>query len=183
MPRQPAAAALASIAPATERGSAEPSSHDQARLRVVSDGNHLSLGGRPFRVRGVTYGSFATRHDGQAFPDAHQVRSDFAMIAAAGLNTVRTYTAPPADVLDLAEESGLRLLVGLHYQDWRSVPETGRRARRRILDAGRRAVASAMERCAGRRAAAAASGCSASCLPRSAGTGQASWRRWSSTSP
>ncbi|HKA50049.1 MAG TPA: glycosyltransferase [Candidatus Dormibacteraeota bacterium] len=150
MPRQPAAAALAPFAPATEREPAKSFSHDQARLRVVPDGNHLSLGGRPFRVRGVTYGSFATRHDGQAFPSAQRVRSDFAMIAAAGLNTVRTYTVPPADVLGLAEEFGLRLLVGLHYDDWRSVPETGRRARRRILDAGRRAVASAMECCAGR---------------------------------
>src|SRR5215470_1932071 len=141
---------VASIAPQLARGWAEPSRSDQRRPRVVADGKHLSVGGRPFRIRGVTYGSFATRSDGEAFPNPHRVRSDFAMMAAAGLNTVRTYGAPPADVLGLAEESGLRLLVGLHYEDWRSVPETGRRARRRILDAGRRAVASAMERCAGR---------------------------------
>jgi len=116
----------------------------------VADGKHLSVGGRPFRIRGVTYGSFAERADGEAFPNPHRVRSDFAMMAAAGLNTVRTYSAPPADVLELAEEAGLRLLLGLHYEDWRSVPQIGRQARRRILDAGRRAVESAMERCRGR---------------------------------
>ena len=143
-------AAVARIAPPPARGSTRPSTGHQAQPRVVSDGKHLSLGGRPFRIRGVTYGSFATRPDGEAFPSPDRVRSDFAMMAAAGLNTVRTYTVPPADVLQLAEEAGLRLLVSLHYEDWRSVPETGRRARRRILDAGRHSVASAMERCAGR---------------------------------
>ena len=98
----------------------------------------------------MTYGSFATRVDREAFPSSDRVRRDFAMMAAAGLNTVRTYSAPPADVLELAEEVGLRLLVGVHYEDWREVPQTGRNARRRILDAGRRALERAMERCAGR---------------------------------
>lgn len=37
------------------------------------------------------------------------------------------------------------LLVGLHYEGWRSVPQTRRHARRRVLDAGLRAL----ERCAG----------------------------------
>jgi glycosyltransferase involved in cell wall biosynthesis len=138
------------LVPPPERAPSEPSTDNQRRPRVVSDGKHLSLGGRPFRIRGVTYGSFAVRSDGEPFPSPDRVRSDFAMMAAAGLNTVRTYSAPPADVLELAEEAGLRLLVGLHYEDWRAVPQTGRRARRRILDAGRRSVERAMQRCAAR---------------------------------
>src|SRR5262245_9154067 len=83
--------------------------------RVGVDGRFLVLDGRPFRVRGVTYGSFLPRDDGEPFPEAARVRDDFEAIVAAGLNTVRTYTLPPADVLDLAEEAGLRLIVGLHY--------------------------------------------------------------------
>ena len=138
---------VAPIAPQPVRGWAGASRSDQRRPRVVADGKHLSAGGGPFRIRGVTYGSFATRSDGEAFPNPDRVRSDFAMMAAAGLNTVRTYGAPPADVLELVEEAGLRLLLGLHYEDWRSVSQTGRQARRRILDAGMRAVESAMERC------------------------------------
>src|SRR5205807_2740184 len=54
------------------------------------------------------------------------------------------------DVLDLAAAHGLRLVVGVHYKDWREEALPGRRASRRILDAGRRAVAAAVERCADR---------------------------------
>ena len=42
------------------------------------------------------------------------------------------------------------MIVGLHYADWRHQERTGRRARRAVLDAGRRAVDEALERCAGR---------------------------------
>src|SRR5215471_381543 len=103
---------VASIAPQPARGWAEASRPDQRRARVVADGKHLSAGGTPFRIRGVTYGSFATRSDGEAFPNPDRVRSDFAMMAAAGLNNVRTYNTPPADVLELAEEAGLWVLLG-----------------------------------------------------------------------
>jgi O-antigen biosynthesis protein len=103
-------------------------------------------------VRGVAYGTFAPRSDGEFFPERERVREDFATMAAAGINVVRTYTAPPADLLDDAEEAGLRILAGLHYEDWRYELEPGRRARRRILEAGRRAVAGLVERRAGRTA-------------------------------
>lgn len=118
--------------------------------RATTDGKFLSLGGRPFRVRGATYGSFRPRLDGELFPETWQVKRDLADMAEAGLNTVRTYTLPPEDVLEVAEELGLRLIVGLHYEDWRYEAEPGRRAHRRVLEAGRRAVADAMERLAGR---------------------------------
>src|SRR4029079_12198614 len=103
-----------------------------------------------FRVRGVTYGSFAARGDGEQFPAASRVDQDFAAMAAAGLNTVRTYTVPPADVLDAAAEHGLYVLVGIHYHDWRMEPAPSRRAHARVRDRGRRAVETALERCAGR---------------------------------
>ncbi|MBO0686914.1 MAG: hypothetical protein J2P45_27515, partial [Candidatus Dormibacteraeota bacterium] len=112
--------------------------------RVTTDGKFLSLEGRVFRVRGVTYGSFAARTDGALFPETDRVRSDFAAIAASGLNTIRTYTLPEADVLEAAQEAGLRLLIGLHYDDWLTAGAPGRRVQRRVLDAGRRAVAEAM---------------------------------------
>jgi glycosyltransferase involved in cell wall biosynthesis len=118
--------------------------------RVATDGKHLSLRGRPFRIRGVTYGGFAPRLDGEPFPDRWQIKADFAAMSAAGLNTVRTYTVPPLDLVEIAEDVGLRLLVGLHYHDWRMEPGTGRAVHRRVLDSGRRAVAKAMERLAGR---------------------------------
>src|SRR5215213_1384146 len=38
-------------------------------LRVRVDGKHLAVAGEPFRVRGVTYGSFGTRADGAPYPE------------------------------------------------------------------------------------------------------------------
>jgi O-antigen biosynthesis protein len=130
-------------------GSAAPSADSGAAARVLADGKHLTADGEPFHARGVTYGGFATRDDGMPYPERAQIKLDLAAMADLGLNTVRTYTPPPPELLELAEEFGLRVLVGLHYRDWRLEPETGRAARRRILDAGLRAVDEAMERCAG----------------------------------
>jgi glycosyltransferase involved in cell wall biosynthesis len=118
--------------------------------RVLSDGKFLSLDGAPFRVRAVTYGTFAPRADSEPYPEPARVEADFRAIAAAGLNTVRTYTAPPCDVLDAAEAAGLRVLVGLWYDDWRSEPQPGRAAHQRVREAGRRALADALDRCGGR---------------------------------
>ncbi|NND03851.1 MAG: glycosyltransferase, partial [Acidimicrobiia bacterium] len=115
-----------------------------ASQRVRVQGKALCIGRARFRVAGVTYGSFAARSDDWQFPDADQIKSDFAAISDAGLNTVRTYSFPPPEMFDLAEDYGLRLLIGLDYHDWRLENATGRRATRRILDAGRRAVAEAM---------------------------------------
>ena len=36
-------------------------------------------------------------------------------MAAAGINTVRTYTVPPPDMLDIALRHGLRVIVGLAW--------------------------------------------------------------------
>jgi O-antigen biosynthesis protein len=117
--------------------------------RVQTDGKHLTLDGAPFKVRGVTYGSFVPRLDGEPFPHRSQVKRDFAEMESAGLNVVRTYTPPPPDVVELAEEMGLRLIVGLHYEDWRYQDAPGRRAHRQVRDAGKRAVDEAMRRYSG----------------------------------
>ena len=112
--------------------------------RVRVDGKHLVRAGRPFKVRGVTYGSFLPRLDGALYPERSRVKEDFRKIADAGLNTVRVYSLPPLDVLEIAEEYGLGMIVGLHYDDWRMEPTPGRAARRRIHEAGRRAVDEAL---------------------------------------
>lgn len=116
--------------------------------RVAVDGKYLTLSGDVFRIRGVTYGTFLPRLDGEAFPERSQVKTDLAAMAAAGLNVVRTYTAPPADLMGIAEEVGIRLLVGLQFDDWRAESIVGRAAHRRVLDRGRKAVEDAMSMCA-----------------------------------
>ena len=37
------------------------------------------------------------------------------MMRAAGINTVRTYLVPPLDVLDIAAETGLRVMAGVSW--------------------------------------------------------------------
>jgi beta-galactosidase/beta-glucuronidase len=71
--------------------------------------------GRRFLVKGVSYGTFAPDAGGAQFPAPARIAQDFAAIAAAGFNTVRTYTAPPAALLDAAAHHGLHVIVGLPW--------------------------------------------------------------------
>ncbi len=121
---------------------------DPDRVRVV--GRDLWLGAAPFRVRGVSYGSFLPRGDGEPFPEPERLRRDLESMRAAGLNTVRTYAVPPVDLLDRAAELGLHVLVGLHYEDWRYHPRAGRRTDRAVRRAGLVQVEHALDRLAGR---------------------------------
>jgi GT2 family glycosyltransferase len=66
-------------------------------------------------VRGVTYGTFESR-DGSSFPQADRVRRDFEAMAMAGVNAVRTYVPPPLWLLDMAGELGMRVMVGLAWE-------------------------------------------------------------------
>src|SRR5262245_34952725 len=92
--------------------------------------------GRVFRagterlvVRGVTYGTFRPNGAGDQFPDPEQVSRDFAAMGAAGINSVRVYTAPPRWLLDLAEAHGLRVLVGMWWQQHVAFLESRSQAR------------------------------------------------------
>ncbi|MBI5106261.1 MAG: glycosyltransferase, partial [Solirubrobacterales bacterium] len=80
------------------------------------DGRFLAVGARRLWVRGVTYGPFAPGADGERFPGDGRVRDDFAAMAAAGVNAVRTYTAPPRRVLDAARDAGLWVMAGLPWE-------------------------------------------------------------------
>jgi GT2 family glycosyltransferase len=67
-------------------------------------------------VRGVTYGTFRRSVEGDDFPDRATVEHDFATMATAGINSVRTYTVPPRWLLDTAERHGLFVMVGLAWE-------------------------------------------------------------------
>src|SRR6266403_988083 len=84
-----------------------------AKLRLRVSGKFIFLGERKFLVRGVTYGTFRPDAEGNEFPAPAVVDNDFRQMAAAGLNAVRTYTAPPRWLLDSAQWHGLRVMVGL----------------------------------------------------------------------
>jgi GT2 family glycosyltransferase len=84
--------------------------------RITVRGKFLYDGERKFWIKGVTYGTFRPLENGAQFPAREVVERDFAMMAAHGINSVRTYTAPPAWLLDLALQKGLRVMVGLAWE-------------------------------------------------------------------
>ena len=79
------------------------------------NGKFLDVDNRRFLVKGVAYGTFAPDAEGSQFPSASRIAHDFALMAAAGFNTVRTYTAPPVGLLDEAMRHGIRVMVGLAW--------------------------------------------------------------------
>lgn len=85
-------------------------------LRPRVQGKFLYVGNTKLWVRGVTYGTFRPNGNGSDYPSSKVVEQDFAQIAANGLNAIRTYTVPPRGVLDIAQEFGLRVMVGLPWE-------------------------------------------------------------------
>jgi GT2 family glycosyltransferase len=87
----------------------------RADMPVRASGKWLYSGSERLLLRGVTYGTFAP-HDGEPFPPPAQVAADFSQMSGAAVNAVRTYTVPPGWLLDLAFAAGLRVMVGLAWE-------------------------------------------------------------------
>lgn len=105
------------------------------------DGKFLAVGGERFLVKGVAYGTFAPAADGSQFPAPAVVARDFAMMAAAGINTVRTYTVPSEALLDQAAAHGLRVMIGMPWAQHLAFlddAKLARQVRREAVDTVRR---------------------------------------------
>jgi O-antigen biosynthesis protein len=84
--------------------------------RPVVKGKFLFVDDEKFWVKGITYGTFRPDAHGDNFPPPSLVRSDMAAMVRAGLNSIRVYTVPPGWLLDLAQAYGLRVLIGLPWE-------------------------------------------------------------------
>lgn len=82
-------------------------------LRPQVCGKFLKIGEKKIYIRGVTYGTFRPRFNGEEYPEPEVVEKDFFMMAAHGFNAIRTYTPPPRWLLDIAAEHDLHVMVGL----------------------------------------------------------------------
>jgi O-antigen biosynthesis protein len=105
-------AILTKAQPLIPHDSSRPTSGKRPRV----DGKFLTVDGRRFRIRGVTYGTFLPNTSGELLPEPDVVRRDMRQMVAAGVNSVRTYTVPPPWFLDLAWEHGLRVIAGLFWE-------------------------------------------------------------------
>ncbi len=115
MPALPhAGPAFGGAAPATDLLTPErPDTPSPAAARPRARGKFLFVGNEKLYVRGVTYGTFRPRADGTEVPEPAVVERDFALMAANGINAIRTYSVPPRWLLDAAQRHNLRVMVGL----------------------------------------------------------------------
>jgi GT2 family glycosyltransferase len=107
-------------------------------------GKFLYAGDQKLYLRGVAYGTFRPGEDGSDYGDESTVERDFAEMAAAGLNAVRTYSVPPRWVLDAAQRHGLYVLVGIPWEQ--HVAFLDDRSRARAIE---RRVREGVRACAG----------------------------------
>jgi hypothetical protein len=111
--------------------------------RPSVDGKFLSRGGQRLRAKGVIYGPFPPGVDGDPFPEASQVRDDFARMLDVGVNAIRTYHVPPSWLLEEAEGQGLAVLVDIPWSKHLCFLDTPRHqaeARRAVRRAAGRGV-------------------------------------------
>lgn len=106
--------------------------------RPQVQGKFLSVDGERFWIKGVTYGTFEDAGDDPCFPARAVVAADFRDMAQAGLNAVRVYTVPPVWLLDEAARNGLRVMVGLPWEqhvDFLADPGSARAIQARLQSA------------------------------------------------
>ncbi len=95
--------------------------------RVCVKGKFLYTAGQKFYIKGVTYGTFKPNENGLQFPQSDVVAKDFSLMSMNGFNSVRTYTVPPKYVLDLALKYGLKVMVGLPWEQHITFLDTAER--------------------------------------------------------
>jgi O-antigen biosynthesis protein len=104
-------------------------SRTPVREWVEAAGKFLSVEQGKFYARGVTYGPFRPDERGNEYGTVKRVRADFERMAENGFNAVRTYTVPPPWLIEAAQEQGLRLLVGIPWEQHITFLDDRKRAR------------------------------------------------------
>jgi GT2 family glycosyltransferase len=85
------------------------------RVPIRVRGKFFFAGEEKFFVKGATYGPFGLGSHGSQFPEREVVARDFALMVETGVNTLRVITVPPLWLLDLADDHGLKVLVGIPW--------------------------------------------------------------------
>lgn len=85
-------------------------------VRPIVNGKYVFVGEEKYYIKGVTYGPFRPDEQGSVYHTPEMAENDFALMAANGINAIRTYTPPPVWLLDVAQKNGLRIMVGLPWE-------------------------------------------------------------------
>jgi len=118
----------------------------EKRTRIISPrpavrGKAFYIGDEKLLVKGVTYGPFSS-NDGGGF-DPQTAARDFTQMVSVGINAVRLYTPPERWLLDLALRHGLRVMVGIPWEQHIAFLQTG------AAEGIERSVRDAVSACAG----------------------------------
>jgi O-antigen biosynthesis protein len=108
-----------------------------ARDPIRVSGKFFFAGDEKFFVKGVTYGPFGPGSHGTQFPEREVVTRDFTLMAEIGVNTLRVFTPPPIWLLDMADDHGLRVLVGIPWSQhvtFLDSPEIERDVERAVVE-------------------------------------------------
>ncbi len=84
--------------------------------RIVVKGKFLYRGKKKFYIKGVTYGTFAPDEHGHQFPSIEVIEQDLQLMAVNGFNSIRTYTVPSKELMDIAAKNHLQVMVGLPWE-------------------------------------------------------------------
>jgi len=86
--------------------------------RPVIRGKFFYVGQKKIYIRGVTYGPFRPDETGNCYHTPKVVKQDFSLMAANNINAVRVYTVPPRWLLDIAQQYGIWVMVGLEWEQY-----------------------------------------------------------------
>lgn len=109
--------------------------------RPQVEGTFLKVDEKRFYVKGTTYGTFAPDAEGFQFPDLEIIDDDFRLMTQAGINTVRTYTVPSTEILDLALLHDLKVMIGLPWEQHMTFLDS-RKQQNQIIENVKKAVLS-----------------------------------------
>ncbi|MGL6266463.1 MAG: glycoside hydrolase family 2 TIM barrel-domain containing protein, partial [Chitinophagaceae bacterium] len=96
---------------------------DDAGLKGNGSAHNIQVRGKfivvnndKFIIKGVTYGTFRPDENGIQYPGSDIIEKDFSLMNLHGINTVRTYTVPPVHLLNIALQKGIKVMVGLPWE-------------------------------------------------------------------
>jgi GT2 family glycosyltransferase len=106
---------LAEAAPqqAAPLGVDKPKTLDTSR--IVAHGKFFFRGEEKFFLKGATYGPFGPGSHGAQLPEKEVIRRDLALMGELGANMLRVFTVPPRWFLDMCQESGVGVLIGIPW--------------------------------------------------------------------